>query len=139
MKIEFKQLYVLGWLLVWNFHCIIAQTWRGKEVVAAEKYEYVGHFYNGLAKVKLEKKWGFIDTLGRVVIKPKYDQAENFSEGLAKVRISQKGWGLVNTEGVEILKPMFDFIGEFVGDEAIVKASGKEGFIDRQGNLIRKK
>jgi len=139
MKIKFKQPYVLGLLLVWNLHSIVAQTWRGKQVVPAGKYEYIGHFYDGLAKVKLEKKWGFIDTLGRIVVKPKYDQAENFSEGLARVRISQKGWGLVNTQGVEILKPMFDFIGEFVGDEAIVKSSGKEGYIDRAGNLTRKK
>jgi len=138
MRFEFKHLYVLLLVLVCNTPTIIAQTWKGKQVVEPGKYQYVGHFYDGLAKVKLEKKWGFIDTLGRVVVKPKYDQAENFSEGLARVRISQKGWGLVNTKGVEILKPMFDFIGEFIGDEAVVRASGKEGFIDRAGNLIRK-
>jgi hypothetical protein len=137
MKI--KHLYNLGFLLLLNSYSLVAQIWRGKEVVTAEKYEYVGHFYNGLAKVKLEKKWGFIDTLGRVVVKPKYDQAENFSEGLARVRISQKGWGLVNTQGSEILKPMFDFIGEFIGEEAVVRASGQEAFIDRAGNLIKKK
>jgi hypothetical protein len=88
--------------------------------------------------VKLERKWGFIDTTGKVVVKPKYDQVENFQEGLARVRISQKGWGLVNSQGVEILKPMFDFIGEFMGDEAVVRASGKQAFIDKAGNLIKK-
>jgi hypothetical protein len=138
MKTKFKRLYVLILLLVCNYYGIVAQTWRGKEVVTAEKYEYIGHFYNGLAKVKLERKWGFIDTTGKVVVKPKYDQVENFQEGLARVRISQKGWGLVNTQGVEILKPMFDFIGEFMGDEAVVRASGKQAFIDKAGNLIKK-
>jgi len=138
MKTKFKRLYALILLLVWNYCGIVAQTWRGKELVTAEKYEYIGHFYNGLAKVKLERKWGFIDTTGKVVVKPKYDQVENFQEGLARVRISQKGWGLVNSQGVEILKPMFDFIGEFMGDEAVVRASGKQAFIDKAGNLIKK-
>jgi hypothetical protein len=136
MKTLFKLFFIL---LTVNLTPLVAQTWRGKEVITAEKYEYVGHFYNGLAKVKLERKWGFIDTLGRVIVKPKYDQVENFSDGLARVRISQKGWGLVNTKGVEILKPMFDFIGEFYGDEAVVKASGQAAFIDRNGNFVKKK
>jgi len=126
--------------ILFTFNSLFAQTWRGKQVVTAEKYIYVGHFYNGLARFKSsDKKWGFIDTLGRVVVKPKYDEVENFSDGLAKVRKTQKGWGLVNTKGEEILKPMFDWIGDFVGDEALVRASGKEGFIDRNGNLIKRK
>ena len=117
-----------------------AQTWRGKKVETREKYAYVGPFYEGLARVKLERKWGFIDTLGRVVVPPtRYDQAENFSGGLAKVRVSQKGWGLINNDGKEVLKPMFDYISDFINGEAIVRLGKEEAIIDRNGNKLRKK
>ena len=41
-------------------------------------------------------------------------------------------------KGEEILKPMFDYIGDFIGDEALIRSGGKEAFIDRNGNMIRK-
>ena len=117
-----------------------AQTWRGKKIETIEKYNYIGPFYEGRARVKLERKWGFIDTLGRVIVPPtRYDQVENFSEGLARVRVSQKGWGLVNVEGREILKPMFDYISEFISGEAIVRVGKEEAVIDTNGNKLRKK
>jgi hypothetical protein len=117
-----------------------SQTWRGKKVETREKYEYVGPFYEGRARVKLERKWGFIDTVGRVIVPPtRYDQVENFSGGLARVRVSQKGWGLVNVEGKEILKPMFDYISEFINGEAIVRVGKDEAVIDTNGNKLRKK
>lgn len=138
MKLCFKWRYVFFLSTVFIFNNSAAQTWRGKHVETGQKYDYVGTYYEGLARVKLEKKWGFIDTSGQLVIKPKYDQVENFSEGLAKVRSGHRGWGLINKKGEEILKPMFDYIGDFIGDEALIRSGGKEAFIDRNGNMIRK-
>ena len=51
----------------------------------APKYENVGTFSEGLAAVKENGKWGYIDTEGNTVIPFQYDLAYSFNEGLAIV------------------------------------------------------
>ena len=51
----------------------------------APKYEDAGTFNNGLAPVKQNGKWGYIDTEGKTVIPFQYDIAGLFSEGFALV------------------------------------------------------
>lgn len=45
--------------------------------------EYMGHFSEGLAAVKLGERYGYIDKKGDFVIPPQFVSAEDFSEGLA--------------------------------------------------------
>lgn len=51
----------------------------------APQYEDVGHFGEGLAPVKKNGKWGFIDKEGKVVIPFQYDYAWGFNEGYSIV------------------------------------------------------
>ncbi len=99
------------------------------------KYDYVGSFNNGLAKVKFNKKWGFIDTLGVEVVPIIYHEVTTFSDGLAKVRVNEK-WGMVDTNGNVIVKPTFDWIYDFEGDKAKVLVDGKPYFMNRQGQRV---
>ena len=138
MKCNFK-FFLLFFVFVFAVGNSFGQ--KGKKI-KSKKYEYMGPYCNGLAKVKMNKKWGFVDTTGAIIVKAKYDEVGNFSEGLARVRVastgnSTKGWGLVNTSGDEIVKPMFDWIYDFENGRAKVKISGQEAYIDKNGNLIR--
>jgi hypothetical protein len=46
---------------------------------------------NGLARVKVNGKWGYIDEKGEAVILPRFDEAEGFAaNGLAVVRVNDK-------------------------------------------------
>ena len=99
------------------------------------KYDAAGPFCNGLARVKLNKKWGYIDTTGNVVVAPKYNEVENFSNGMARVRLGQK-WGLLDVSGKEIIKPTFDWIYDFVNGKAKVKLNGQEYYMDKNGNRV---
>ena len=45
---------------------------RGNTVVIQPQYEYADHFREGRAAVEMNKKWGFIDESGKLVIEPKY-------------------------------------------------------------------
>jgi hypothetical protein len=101
------------------------------------KYDYQGPYYEGLARVKMEKKWGFIDTTGNVVVKPKYNEVENFSDGLARVRTGTK-WGLVDKSGNEVIKPTFDAIYEFINGKAQVLLNGEKYYMNRQGQRVDK-
>lgn len=120
-------------LFIVCFNVSFAQKTKNK---APSKYEFQGPFCDGLAKVRLNKKWGFIDSTGGVVVSPKYNEVENFSDGLARVRKGQK-WGLIDTSGKEIIRPMFDWIYDFENGKAKVKSDGAEGYIDRYGNLVK--
>lgn len=53
-----------------------------------------GHFSEGLAPVKLNGKYGYINRKGSVVIDFKYNSADSFKNGLAKVK-TQNGEGYI--------------------------------------------
>jgi serine/threonine protein kinase len=62
-----------------------------------KKYSFEGSFYEGLARVELNGKWGFIDKTGKEVIPLKYDWAGAFSEGLAAVELNGKTYYIDKT------------------------------------------
>lgn len=61
----------------------------GKIIASSDDKTFVGIFNEGLLAIKLDKKYGFINTKGKIVIKPKYDKACNFNEGLAAVGLKK--------------------------------------------------
>ncbi len=100
------------------------------------KYDFMGPYCNGLAKVKLKQKWGYIDTAGTEVIPLRYNEVENFSDGIARVRMDQK-WGLMSSNGSIIIKPAFDWIYEFKNGIAKVRINGQEYFMDKTGQRVQ--
>ena len=63
-------------------------------------YQQGGYvFSEGLAGVKKNGKWGFVDYSGNIVIPFVYDEVFNFSEGFAWVKKEGK-WGLVDKFGI---------------------------------------
>jgi hypothetical protein len=92
---------------------------------------------NGLATVKLNGKFGCIDTSGRIVVLPRYDDIYKFSyNGLASVKLNGK-WGYVNTEGKVVAQPQFDKTYRFANDGlAVVVLNGKYGYIDSNGRMV---
>jgi hypothetical protein len=50
----------------------------------------VSRFSEGLAAVKTDDGWGFIDTTGKMVIDPQFDNVESFQDGMAFVTILGK-------------------------------------------------
>lgn len=63
-------------------------------------YDYVSVFSEGLAIVKLNGKYGFIDKTGKEVISLKYDDASSFSKGLAEVCLDNR-YTYIDKEGKE--------------------------------------
>ena len=68
------------------------------EIVIPPKYDLAGSFSEGLAAVKLNGKYGFIDKTGKEVIPLKYDGAYSFRKGLAKVKLNGK-WIKIDKNG----------------------------------------
>ncbi|RZJ75177.1 MAG: WG repeat-containing protein, partial [Flavobacterium sp.] len=106
-----------------------------------DKYRYVDPFKEGLATVSIDKKRGFIDKTGKLVIPCKYDVAYDFENGFSIVishtspGVNDK-YGFINKAGKEITPIKYDFAGKFEGGRALVKLDKKYGFIDERGKEV---
>ena len=92
--------------------------------VIAPQYEAAGQFSDGLAPVKQNGKWGYINTDGETVIPFQYDIAGLFNEGYAIVG------ALVSTEPDTAYDPD---TGNYVETGETLSTYGL-GFVDTQGN-----
>jgi hypothetical protein len=67
------------------------------------------YFSEGLARVLLNDKTGFINKNGNIVIECIYDDAKDFKGGMAAVKRNGL-WGFIDTSGNFIIQPQFDGI-----------------------------
>ena len=104
------------------------------------KYDYVEYFHEGLAVVRLNGQYGFVDQQGNVVIRLKYDMAVGFSEGLAAVRLGDYKtgkYGFIDTTG-KVVIPLgkYDSVSTFSEGLAPVKLNDMWGFVDTTGEEV---
>ncbi len=105
--------------------------------VIKPQYDAAHFFSEGLARVKNNTKYGYINDGGKLVIPCIYDDAHDFSEGLSAIKIDGK-YGYINKAGEIIVKPNYEFADQFSCGLARVKHKGLYGFIDKLGNFIIK-
>jgi len=106
----------------------------GEVVIKAIYDDVAGSFSEGLAKVKLNDKFGFIDATGKVVVEIKYDYLAAFSEGLAYVALNDK-FGFIDTTGKVVIEIEYDDADSFREGLATVSLNGKYCSIDATGVL----
>ncbi len=88
---------------------IDADIWnhQSREVFIIEpKFEHAKDFSNGLAAVRINGKFGYIDKTGQVIIAPLFDRAGAFDQGLA-VAGTNKAYGIIDIAGNYIVDPIF--------------------------------
>ena len=88
-----------------------------------------------------DKKWGFADRDGKIVIECIYDEVKPFCEGLAAVKLNDK-WGYINDKG-EVVIPLQYANAESLSEglAAVNMATGalklkRYGFINKEGKLV---
>lgn len=99
------------------------------------QYDDAGDFSEGLARVKLNGKWGFIDKTGREAVPCQYDDAGSFSEGLAAVLLNGK-WGFIDKTGKEVVPFKYNTVWPFSEGLAKVWLNHKYGYIDKTGREV---
>lgn len=122
---------------------------KGKFVVKP-KYDEIGNFEGGLAKVRIKDKFGFINEKGGIVLKVQYSVIEDFVDGVAKICIGAKynkntddleggKWGYVKDNGEILIKPMYDDIEYFNKFNIAKTKKGKVyGWVSRYGQELIK-
>ncbi len=95
-----------------------------------------GTFNDGLALVRRDGTFGYIDTATRPFIPLQYTEARAFSDGRAAIKISDR-WGYIDTAKNTVIDPQYISAGSFMDGLAPVRASGNTwGYIDRSGNVV---
>ena len=101
------------------------------------KYDFVGNLYNGYAKVRLNNKYNFIDTQGKLVSPNQwFDGVGIFTNGYAWVKLNNK-WNFIDVQG-NLVSPKlwFDWIYDFYNGYARVELNDKWYRIDTKGNIM---
>ncbi len=89
----------------------------------------------GWYMVEKNKKWGYVDTNGDLVVEPRYDLACGFHENLAAVQRNGR-WGFINMRGEEVISPTYENTGYFKNGLAISEFGGKWGWINNKGEVV---
>jgi KWG Leptospira. len=98
------------------------------------KYHEIEDFdKEGLARVMLDRKYGYANKHGVEVIPVQYDDLHRFSDGLAAAKTDGK-WGYIDKNGREIISFRYDACGDFMNGFATAKVKGLCGIIDKKGN-----
>jgi len=88
---------------------------KGQEVIECQ-YDRISGFSEGLARVGLNYKFGFIDGIGNIKIDFKYKNLGHFRSGLVKfesINNNEKLFGFLDTNGDQQIAPKYSELGDF--------------------------
>jgi hypothetical protein len=85
--------------------------------------------------VYLNKKYGYIDEQGQLIIKPRFDWAMSFSEGLAAV-VENSQMKYIDVSGKVVITVSSGRVRGFSEGLAAVMFGSSYGYIDRKGNVV---
>ena len=90
---------------------------------------------NGLARVKINERYGFVDMNNELIIQPVHEYVSNFYDGLASVKVNGKE-RFLNTYGNFISNKEYEETRIFWEGRSEVKINGKWGLIDKDENIL---
>jgi hypothetical protein len=112
---------------------------KGKVLFELKQADLATAFHDGLARIIMQGKTGFVDRTGKMVITPNLDEAGDFHEGMALTKKhSGDGtlYGYINKEGKVIVEPQYIFARDFSdGLGMVVDAHQKGGYINKEGKM----
>lgn len=113
----------------------IAPQYIAGNFVIQPQFDYAQKFSDGMAWVRIGRKWGAIDQTGKLLISPQYYEHYPFSEGLALVTIGGK-YRYLDKEGNIVIQIPVDGAAPFAEGLAWVKVGEKYGFINTKGQFV---
>lgn len=107
----------------------------GKPAASAPAGEMQGKA-GELYPILQDKKWGYMDSTGKVAIAPKYLRASRFFDDLALVADDNNKIGYINREGKMAIEPKFDAAAPFHEGYAAAFEGTKAGLINKKGDWV---
>ncbi|NGY38969.1 WG repeat-containing protein [Flavobacterium sp. XN-5] len=110
---------------------------ENENIIIDFKYQFARDFKGGVALIKINNCFGFINTKGEEVIKPQFYWADEFSEGLCAVKNYEQKFGFIDEKGLIIIDYQFDHAYQFTNEMAKVKVKKLWGMVDKKGHFIQ--
>jgi hypothetical protein len=113
---------------------------RGEETPVGPGISEVKKFSEDLAPFRADdKKYGYIDTKGDVVIKAQFETVGYFRGGVAWARTTKGIIGFIDTKGDWIIEPQFIAAGTFDDATGLARVKTETGwaYVDKAGNLMK--
>ena len=89
----------------------------------------------GLFQVKLDGKYGFVDSTMTVVIPCLYDNMLDFCDMLCGILVDGK-WGFIDTDGKMVIEPKYDWVSSFNEGKAAVVYNGDTLYMWKNGEYL---
>lgn len=106
------------------------------KIIVPPTYGSINSFRNGWALVQNDSLFGFIDSLGSVVIPIKFERLNSeFHNGLCVAWQNGKA-GFINEEGEIVIQCIYDEARVFTGEATGVQRGDRWALIDRNGKQI---
>lgn len=116
-------------------HKVLFVDEEGK-LLSEEKFQDAYCFCEGMAAVKENDQWGFINAQGELVIDYRYDDvSEGFREGVAAVE-KDGAFYFIDQYGERAFEQEFEAASGFSEGLAAVQSDGKWGYIDHSGEFV---
>lgn len=106
---------------------------RAGQPVIPFEYDEARPFSEGLAGVRLQKRWGYIGPDGKIVIEPRYVIALDFSGGLAAVATETNAFTFIDRSGNPAFDATFEEARSFSDGLAAVRRGTNWWFVDAHG------
>ena len=85
-------------------------------------------------------RYGYIDSKGKIVIKPQYEEAHDFTDGFALVNKQRypASWQVIDVTGrvISTIPEEMEIKGDFVGGHAVAYVNGKHCIVDTKLNIV---
>ncbi len=126
-----------------NYFLVTCDTNVNKQIDPLEKFSsnkeyYIDYFSNGLARVKTNNKFGFVNERGNLVIDYKYDKAGIYSEQLMPVCRNEHWYYINSAEQVIFYLPNVTLANSFNNGYAYLFYNSKIALIDHNGTISKK-
>lgn len=112
---------------------------EGKQTIVKTLALSVRNFSEGLASIQtMDKKFGFIDLKGELVIPSKFSAVGYFKNGLAWAKDESGKAGFINKAGNWVVQPEFDAVKSFdeVSGMARVKKGDQWYYVNQTGEAL---
>lgn len=110
---DLGSVFTFGMALVYEGNRAYFIDIEGKTLEKHSNYDALMPFSDdGLAAVKKDNKWGFINVYGDLVIQPQFEGASTFSNGYSVVS-SEDGVGAIDTKGNIVIPMSYYYLKDF--------------------------
>ena len=132
----------LAFILDENNH-ISCIDWDLKKKFTLIDVEEVHCFSNGLASIRKNNKYGFIDKKGKEILTCQFDAVGKYTDNFISVAnyielpdTSFLRWKFIDKSGKKIINAEFNDVHDFSQGLAAVSIDGKWGWIDKSGKFL---